>query len=127
MRPGLALTSIVCLLLAACSGRLTGGTDIPPNSGAVAFPTPPATATEPPPTSKPTSSLATAPLARAIIAPATKTPRPLHTPTKTPSPQPIPTSTPVDWLNTVGRTEDQLITLGNPNAPVTMIDYSDFM
>jgi hypothetical protein len=33
----------------------------------------------------------------------------------------------VDWLKTVGRTEDQLITLGNPDAPVTMIDYSDFM
>jgi hypothetical protein len=33
----------------------------------------------------------------------------------------------VDWLNNVGRTADNLMYLGNPNAPVTVIDYSDFL
>ncbi|MBV7335981.1 DsbA family protein [Chloroflexi bacterium TSY] len=32
-----------------------------------------------------------------------------------------------DWLTVVERTEDNLMSLGNPNAPVTMIDYSDFL
>ena len=34
---------------------------------------------------------------------------------------------PVDWLTVMGRTEEGLATLGNPDASVTMIDYSDFM
>jgi hypothetical protein len=42
------------------------------------------------------------------------------TPTLTPTPEP-------DWLNTVGRTGDNRIYLGDPVAPVTLIDYSDFM
>lgn len=32
-----------------------------------------------------------------------------------------------DWTNVQSRTEDGLAMLGNPNAPVTFIDYSDFM
>lgn len=32
-----------------------------------------------------------------------------------------------DWLTVVERTEDNLMSLGNPNAAVTMIDYSDFL
>jgi hypothetical protein len=48
-------------------------------------------------------------------------------PTKTLPPEPTATPTPRDWLQHVGRTEDNLIYLGNPDAPVTMIDYSDFM
>lgn len=34
---------------------------------------------------------------------------------------------PVDWLTVMGRTDEGLATLGNPDATVTMIDYSDFM
>ncbi|MEZ4660635.1 MAG: hypothetical protein R2911_24025 [Caldilineaceae bacterium] len=34
---------------------------------------------------------------------------------------------PVDWLTVTGRTEEGLATLGNPDAAITMIDYSDFM
>ena len=53
-------------------------------------------------------------------------PEPVFTDTPTPAPTPTPTPEP-DWLNTVGRTDDGLVYLGNPEAPVTMIDYSDFM
>jgi hypothetical protein len=34
---------------------------------------------------------------------------------------------PVNWLVNEGKTADGLTFLGNPDAPVTMIDYSDFM
>lgn len=33
----------------------------------------------------------------------------------------------VNWLITEGKTADGRTFLGNPDAPVTMIDYSDFM
>jgi hypothetical protein len=33
----------------------------------------------------------------------------------------------VDWLAVEGKTADNLAFLGNPDAPVTMIDYSDFL
>jgi hypothetical protein len=32
-----------------------------------------------------------------------------------------------DWLTVEGKTTDNLTYLGNPDAPVTMIDYSDFL
>lgn len=32
-----------------------------------------------------------------------------------------------DWSTVEGKTDDGRTTLGNPNAPVTMIDYSDFL
>lgn len=39
-----------------------------------------------------------------------------------------PTETPVpDWLNTFSRDSNNLAVLGNPDAPVTLTDYSDFM
>lgn len=34
---------------------------------------------------------------------------------------------PVDWLTHEGLTEDGAAYLGNPDAPVTIIDYSDFL
>jgi hypothetical protein len=46
-------------------------------------------------------------------------------PTNTPVP-PTPTPEP-DWLNHFSRTAENLAVMGNPNAPVTMMDYSDFM
>ena len=33
----------------------------------------------------------------------------------------------VDWLTIEGKTADNLAYLGNPDAPVTIIDYSDFL
>ena len=36
-------------------------------------------------------------------------------------------ASPSDWLTVSGRTADGLAMLGNPDAPVTMIDYADFM
>lgn len=43
--------------------------------------------------------------------------------------EPAPTAEPeeVNWLTVEGKTGDNLTYLGNPDAPVTMIDYSDFM
>jgi hypothetical protein len=32
-----------------------------------------------------------------------------------------------DWLTVEGKTEDNLTFLGNPEAPVTLIDHSDFL
>lgn len=40
---------------------------------------------------------------------------------------PIETDASVDWISEQSRTEDGLAMLGNPDAPVTFIDYSDFM
>jgi len=42
-------------------------------------------------------------------------------PTVTPTPEEI------DWQMVEGRTENNLPYLGNPEAPVTIIDYSDFL
>lgn len=120
VKPNFIVSVMSCLIFTACSSYGLAGTDIPAESvvavGITATVQP--TSTQPKPT---------ATVAQAIIAPPTKTPRPSATPTSTPSPEPSATPTPVDWLKTVGRTGDQLITLGNPDAPVTMIDYSDFM
>jgi hypothetical protein len=38
-----------------------------------------------------------------------------------------PTPEAVDWLTVEGKTADNLTYLGNPDAPVTLIDYSDFL
>lgn len=37
----------------------------------------------------------------------------------------LPTGT--NWLAVEGKTDDNLTFLGNPDAPVTIIDYSDFL
>lgn len=33
----------------------------------------------------------------------------------------------VDWLTNEGQTEDGFAFLGNPDAPITVVDYSDFL
>ena len=58
----------------------------------------------------------------------TATPTPLPTMTASPTVTPTPTPTPdVDWSTVSGQTAEGLNYLGNPQAPVTMIDFSDFM
>jgi hypothetical protein len=67
----------------------------------------------------------TAAPAAPIIAPPTPTLE--ATPTRTATHAPTATPTPADWLEAVGRTDNGLMYLGNPAAPVTIIDYSDFL
>ncbi|HXV43490.1 MAG TPA: hypothetical protein VEC96_10555 [Anaerolineae bacterium] len=108
------LMLVLCwLILAACHSSAKSEADIAPVSALLVLPTV---------TAAPTAAPATP-----TRAPVTKTPLSKPTPTRTPSPEPTPTPTPVDWLNNVGRTADNLMYLGNPNAPVTVIDYSDFL
>ncbi|RLT37979.1 MAG: hypothetical protein DWI57_12870 [Chloroflexi bacterium] len=73
-----------------------------------------------------------------VVAEATSTPLPVEPtatsapvePTATPQPvaQPAPTNTPepeADWTQTAALV-DGLYVRGNPNAPIRLIDYSDF-
>jgi len=55
---------------------------------------------------------------------ATATPEPTYTPTSEPTPTPTEV---VDWLTVSGKIEGGYNYLGNPDAPITMIDFSDFL
>lgn len=116
------VTVSLWFVLSACSSRVGPEADIAPVAELVVIPTYTATVT---PTPAKTVNTPEPALRQAFIAPTTDIPQP--TPTKTPRPQPTATPTPVDWLKNVGRTGNNLIYLGHPNAPVTLIDYSDFM
>jgi protein-disulfide isomerase len=73
-------------------------------------------------TAAPTHTVAAVATAAVVNVTATQV-APTDTPipaTDTPTPEP-------DWLNTVGRTADNMAFLGNPDASVVVIDYSDFM
>ena len=92
-------------------------------------PTPIAVATLVPPTVTPVPSPGPEPAAsepvEEVPPTATETAPPL---TATPTETAAPTLTPEpDWLAYSGRTEEGLMFLGNPEAPVKMIDFSDFM
>ena len=54
----------------------------------------------------------------------TETPLPVVADTPTPEPSPTPET---DWLTVTGRTVENLAYRGNPNAPIRLVDYSDFM
>ncbi len=88
---------------------------------------PPTDAPAPSPTSVPTETLPPPPTKTAIAPPTSipTEPPPTVTPTDTVAP-PTPTPAP-DWLLVEGRTADGLPTLGNPDAPVVVLDYSDFL
>lgn len=47
-------------------------------------------------------------------------------PTPTEEPTVAPTEE-IDWRTVEGKTERNLTYLGNPDAPVTIVDYSDFL
>jgi outer membrane biosynthesis protein TonB len=124
--PALALPVLVGLLMAGCASTATP-TEMP------ATPTQEvAVATVPPPTAPPTSAEAD-PTATDTPEPTQEipsdTPEPAtETPTNTPEPAtatPEPTETPV--AVTFGQTGDGLYFRGNPDASVTVIDYSDFL
>jgi len=132
------------LLLSACGGVAPEVAQAPPEPAATEVPPtetplPPPTLTAIPPTGTPTETPAPAveivtgnedeAEAESEVA-AEPTVLPTDTPiSPAPTPEP-PTATPepeVDWLASFGRTEDNLMYLGNPDAPVTLTDYSDFM
>lgn len=107
----LAVLGAVALFLGACAGRVTPPTPTP-SSEAVTLPAP-----------SPTTVMATA-------TPFAATPTTMPTPTAavatvTPSePTPI---TVVDWAAFESRTADGFYERGNPDAPILIRDYSDFL
>jgi hypothetical protein len=117
------LAAGLLLIVTACGGARPGA-DVPPlPPPSTATPT----ATTPPPT--PTPILTPTPTQVVVTeAAALTSPEPTLPPTGTFTPEPTPTPSPEpDWLVSVGRTEEGLMFLGNPEAPVTIIDYSDFL
>lgn len=139
MRTANLLVLCAVLLLPACGVASAPSTE---SNAEVAFVT--ATTTAQPAATQPESetsplpppelSAATATLAPAIVQatepPPTDTPspEPTSTPTETPTSEPTLTPTPdIDWTTVSERTPEGLMSLGNPNAPVTFIDYSDFL
>jgi hypothetical protein len=99
----------------------------PPNPS----PTPIGVATLAPPTVTATASLELEPAAPALVGDVQPTATGIASaliaiPTETALPSPTFTAEP-DWLAYSGRTEDGLMFLGNPEAPIKMIDFSDFM
>ena len=43
------------------------------------------------------------------------------------APDSVATDAEIDWTTVQGRTDDNRAVMGNPDAPVTLIEYSDFM
>jgi hypothetical protein len=139
------LTSSVLLVLSDC-GRATPGTnsapvfetDTPvpapglatPGDSAANAPSPEATETQ----------VETAPVAATLVQTDPQPEEPALTATLTEPPTanvnptdppqaaegPAPTAT-SDWLTVEGKTAENYTYLGNPEAPITLIDYSDFM
>lgn len=124
MKSSMILVSLVVgMLLPACSGAMVAP---PPEP----TPTEIAVSTLPPPTAT-SASQALIDIGQNADTISSASPTEMVEelpPTDTPTPEPSATPTPEpDWLNTFGRTEDNLMYLGNPDAPVTLIDFSDFM
>ena len=111
------------LILSSCGSQTRPDLDIAPVSALLVLPMPTATSK---PTRTPSPSPSATPTQAIALLP-TKKPSPKPTATETPLPEPTATPTPVNWLENTGRTADNLIYLGNPDAPVTLIDYSDFL
>lgn len=104
-------------LLAGCGAHLS------PAESAAASPTP-TPSIQPP--SVPAATQRTEEIISKPASPTAAPPTVTIEPTPTPLPPPTPTVE-VNWLEVSGKTEDGLAYLGNPDAPVTVIDYADFM
>lgn len=112
------------LILSGCGGAAPAPTAAPPTQ---------ASSTEPaaPPTNTPLPAQAeaiaepTAAGEQATVAPTE--PAAAQEPEATTPPEPAPPAAEVDWLTVEGKTADDFTYLGNPDAPVTIIDYSDFL
>ncbi|MCB0191149.1 MAG: hypothetical protein KDJ65_04325 [Anaerolineae bacterium] len=117
------------LYLTACGGAAVAPVPEPTLTEIAVSTLPPPTATD---TAVPSSSTATSSTATPDLAEAAPTEaiasEPTALPTDTPTLEPTATPTPEpDWLNNAGRTAENLMYLGNPNASVTLVDFSDFM
>lgn len=125
--PSVSLVIFLLLVfsLAACGGVAAPTTAAPVAVAATDTPVPPPTNTSVSPTEVPT----TAPPTATTAAMAAETPEntPIPPPVTLVPPTPTAEIVAVDWLAVQGRTDDGLPTLGNPDAPVRVIDYSDFL
>lgn len=113
------------MLLAACSGGAEDVVSSAPTAPTVAVDGPAPTAVAQP---APTEAPAEVPTEIPAEAPAetpTETPAQEAAPTSAPAEEPVP-SAPVDWTETV-TVEGDYYVLGNPAAPIRLIDYSDFL
>ena len=116
---------VILILLTACGATPTAVVVAGPPTATPApiktpMPEPSATPTNEAET--PTSKVATEE-PTAVIAEPTEV---IEEPTPPEEPITAPTEE-TDWGTVEGKTEDNLTYLGNPNAPVTIIDYSDFL
>ena len=119
MKNGSILPMVVLLLFLSGCGPSALMEFAPPEPS----PTPIAVATLAPPTVTSTPELEPVVATPAEnLQPTTTEPALTATPTEAALPTPEP-----DWLAYSGRTENGLMFLGNPEAPVKMIDFSDFM
>jgi hypothetical protein len=123
MRPTIIGPILLALFLTACGGVTTPETAVAP---ALAETPAAVSATDTP---SPEATSTDTVVAIVIEVQPTEPPvEPTLAPAATVPPDP-PTPLPaaLDWLASVGRTEDNLMFLGNPAAPVTLTDYSDFL
>ena len=119
MRPIKFLTySIIslCFLLAAC--------DTTPTPAQTAASTPPLLPTDTPiPTPEPTNPPEPAAVTEAPAEP-TATVESAPAPESPATPAPV---VEVDWLSVEGKTDQGYAYRGNPDAPITITDFSDFL
>jgi hypothetical protein len=118
---GLAVLWLVALLAVACGAESTPAA-APPPTATVELAA--GTATNPPATA--TTAPTDTPAPAAVETPASPPAAPPDTPLPAPREAPAPTDTPA-VVATFGLTEDGLYFRGNPDAAVTVIDYSDFL
>lgn len=114
--------SVLILFLVTTCGVATPETPVTQPPPATPTNTPVVAAATYTPAAEPTQAVVEA----TITKPETVT-EPAPTATAEMAAEAAPASGVVDWLTVEGKTADNLAYLGNPDAPVTLIDYSDFL